>query len=92
VSIGRVSLPSILCIGAVDTLPFGVTIPATVLQRSEFTGGLMNYPVYLIFGGNDKFASNIKRGIKCKIESNVNQEGIWDLELWSVKLSVYIHQ
>ena len=52
----------------------------------------MNYPLYLIFGGNDKFASNIKRGIKCKIESNVNQEGIWDLELWSVKLSVYIHQ
>jgi hypothetical protein len=27
-------------------LPFGVTIPATVPQRSEFPEGLMNYPVY----------------------------------------------
>jgi hypothetical protein len=26
-------------------LPFGVTIPATVPQRSEFPEGLMNYPV-----------------------------------------------
>jgi hypothetical protein len=26
-------------------LPFGVTIPATVLQRSEIPMGLMNYPV-----------------------------------------------
>jgi hypothetical protein len=25
--------------------PFGVTIPATVPQRSEFPEGLMNYPV-----------------------------------------------
>ena len=29
-------------------LPFGVTIPATVPQRSEILEGLMNYPVYLI--------------------------------------------
>ena len=34
-----VSLPS------VDMLPFGVTIPATVPQRSEIPEGLMNYPV-----------------------------------------------
>jgi len=27
-------------------LPFSVTIPATVTQRSEFPEGLMNYPVY----------------------------------------------
>ena len=27
-------------------LPFGVTIPATVLQRSEIPEGLTNYPVY----------------------------------------------
>jgi hypothetical protein len=27
-------------------LSFGVTIPATVLQRSEILGGLMNYPVH----------------------------------------------
>ena len=25
--------------------PFGVTIPATVPQRSEITEGLMNYPI-----------------------------------------------
>ena len=29
----------------VDTLPFGVTIPATVPQRSEIPEGLTNYPV-----------------------------------------------
>jgi hypothetical protein len=28
-------------------LPFGVTFPATVPQRSEIPGGLMNYPVYI---------------------------------------------
>jgi hypothetical protein len=28
-------------------LPFGVTIPATVLQRSEIPEGLMNYPLFL---------------------------------------------
>jgi len=28
-------------------LPFGVTIPPTVPQRSEIPEGLMNYPVYL---------------------------------------------
>jgi len=27
-------------------LPFGVTIPATVPQRSEILEGLMNYPVF----------------------------------------------
>ena len=39
----------------VDMLPFGVTVPATVPQRSETPEGLMNYPVntssqqYLLF-------------------------------------------
>jgi hypothetical protein len=28
-------------------LPFGVTIPGTVPQRSEFPEGIMNYPVLL---------------------------------------------
>jgi hypothetical protein len=28
-------------------LPFGVTIPATVPQRSEIPEGLTNYPVYI---------------------------------------------
>jgi hypothetical protein len=32
---------------SVDMLPFGVTIPATVLQRSDVTEGLMNYPTYI---------------------------------------------
>ena len=32
---------------SVDMVPFGVTIPATVPQRSEFPEGLMNYPVYI---------------------------------------------
>ena len=30
---------------SVHMLPFGVTIPATVPQRSEIPEGLMNYPV-----------------------------------------------
>jgi hypothetical protein len=30
-----------------DMLPFGVTIPATVAQRSEIPEGLMNYPVFI---------------------------------------------
>ena len=31
---------------SVDMLPFGVTIPATVPQRSEIPEGLMNYSVW----------------------------------------------
>jgi len=31
---------------SVDMLPFGVTITATVPQRSEIPEGLMNYSVY----------------------------------------------
>jgi hypothetical protein len=31
----------------VDMLPFRVTTPATVPQRSEIPEGLMNYPVYI---------------------------------------------
>ena len=30
-------------------LPFGVTIPATVPQRSEIPEGLTNYPVYIAY-------------------------------------------
>jgi hypothetical protein len=29
-------------------LPFGVTVPATVLQGSEIPEGLMNNPVYVV--------------------------------------------
>jgi hypothetical protein len=29
-------------------LPFGVTIPTTVPQMSEFPEGLLNYPVYFL--------------------------------------------
>jgi hypothetical protein len=32
---------------SVDMLPFGVTIPTTVPQRSEIPKGLMNYPVFI---------------------------------------------
>jgi hypothetical protein len=32
-------------------LPFGVAIPASVLQRSEIPQGLMNYPVFSDFDG-----------------------------------------
>ena len=32
---------------SVDMLPFGVTIPTTVPQRSEILEGLLNYPVVL---------------------------------------------
>jgi len=31
-------------------LPFGVTIPVTVPQRSEIPEGLMNYPVLAMYG------------------------------------------
>jgi hypothetical protein len=30
----------------IHTLPFGVTIPTPVPQRSEIPEGLMNYPVF----------------------------------------------
>jgi pseudouridine-5'-phosphate glycosidase len=33
-------------------LPFGVTIPATVPQRSEIPEGHMNYPVLFLYGSN----------------------------------------
>jgi hypothetical protein len=36
-------------------LPFGVTIPGSVPQRSEILEGLMNYPVYAMAGNNCKF-------------------------------------
>jgi hypothetical protein len=52
---------------SVDMLPFGVTIPATVPQRSEIPEGLMNYPVFNLVGNNsetlkrtDKYDKNYK--------------------------------
>jgi hypothetical protein len=33
----------------IDMLPFSMTIPATVPQRSEIPEGLMNYPVIIVF-------------------------------------------
>jgi len=39
-------------------LPFGVTIPATVPQRSEIPEGLMNYPVLAMH-----VSLNVKRSI-----------------------------
>jgi hypothetical protein len=36
-------------------LPFGVTIPATVPQRSEIPEGFMNFPVYSGFLINIKY-------------------------------------
>jgi hypothetical protein len=33
---------------SVDMLPFGVTNPATLPQRLEFSYGLMNYPAFVI--------------------------------------------
>jgi hypothetical protein len=41
---GRTEISSVS--PSVDILPFGVTIPATVPQRSEIPEGLMNYPVF----------------------------------------------
>ena len=38
---------------SVDMLPFGVTIPPTVPQRSEIPEGLVNYPVFVITPDDD---------------------------------------
>jgi hypothetical protein len=46
--------------------------------------------IYLNFGGNDEFASNIWWEIKCKFQSNANQQETWDLELWNVQISLYV--
>jgi hypothetical protein len=45
-------------------LPFGVTIPATVPQRSEIPEGLMNYSVLFTFlirhvAGDDDIQGNL---------------------------------
>jgi hypothetical protein len=37
-------------------LPFGVTVLATVLQKSEIPEGIMNYPVFI---GEKKFKKEI---------------------------------
>ena len=41
-------------------IPFGVTIPATILQRSEIPEGLMNYPVLFVM--NQKSSVSIWKG------------------------------
>jgi len=40
-------------------LPFGVTIPTTVPQRSEIPERLVNYPVQLIYGHTVTFLANV---------------------------------
>jgi hypothetical protein len=40
-------------------LPFGVTIPVTVPQRSEIPEGLMNNPVYLEYDDQILFPTKI---------------------------------
>jgi hypothetical protein len=40
-------------------LPFGVTIPATVLQRSKITEGLMNYSVCYWLEGFSKYEAKL---------------------------------
>jgi hypothetical protein len=42
----QLRLSSVCVSSSVDILPFGVTIPATVLQRSEIKEGLMNFSVH----------------------------------------------
>ena len=44
---GRTAIWSVSA--SVDMLPFSVTIPATVPQRSEIQEGLINYPVVIYF-------------------------------------------
>ena len=45
-----------MCVaGTIDMRPFGVTIPATVPQRSEIPEGLMNYLVYMCGECNSRF-------------------------------------
>jgi len=59
-------------------LPFGVTIPATVPQRSEIPEGLMNYPVFSIRRKRNNlyhFTSKNKR--KNKRVLNKDSKGIF---------------
>ena len=42
-------------------LPFGVTIPATVPQRSEIAAGPMNYPVHMYFCIGITVSKQLKR-------------------------------
>ena len=58
-------------------LPFGVTIPSTVPQRSEIPEGLMNYPVY-----KDEFADTLYYGLA------VWYSAIWRLKSSAVKVQI----
>ena len=54
-------------------LPFSVTIPATVPQRSEIPEGLMNYPVFV-----DKLQRVLKwklyeTGVSLKLEKRMSE-------------------
>jgi len=51
-------------------LPFGVTIPATVPQRSEIPDGLMSYSVYLhdVDWDNFKFSCDMRFAV-VKVQS-----------------------
>jgi hypothetical protein len=40
-------------------LPFGVTIPAAVPQRSEIPEGLKKYPVFSVFYKNPVFLKTV---------------------------------
>jgi hypothetical protein len=60
-------------------LPFCVTIPATVPQRSEIPEGLMNYPVLFVRsnqGGSDGSGMSGMRRKNCCIECLVGKPEI----------------
>jgi hypothetical protein len=59
-----------------DMLPFGVTIPATVPQRSEIPEGPMNYPVY-----NPKKKQKIWRKQRYRKENFTTHKDINPLDL-----------
>ena len=52
-------------------LPFGVTIPTTVLQRSEIPEGLMNYPVYAL---GTTHVSNKTAMARASVDCNVKKQ------------------
>jgi len=62
-------------------LPFGVTIPATVPQRSEIPEGLMNYPVYIFIKNCFlRYRNNISQCGGKKIKSSTTNVGWGDYE------------
>jgi len=51
-------------------IPFGVTIPATVPQRTEIPEGLTNYPVCL-YNVSVKFTRSLRQGALTSAVSDV---------------------